>query len=205
MIVQLATDLAKWFPDLQGRAIAVSEVDALDNKTNMPTLPICIVALIGELGVAPKHGGGRVELIQDVIIQFMYKPVKYNRADGAETPFYAFYDYEPLRNRLLTFLYKYRTPRNGGFSYQSMDVSSDEFAVHITFRYKTSEDWCPDPVTLDECASVFDGEPSGPFTMKIVGRVLQPRSTKPCDPCEDCEPEDPCDFARLRNPWGIND
>jgi hypothetical protein len=192
LILDVAEKVGVWFPDLGGRSIAVSEVDPFNNKTNIPTLPLAFTALISETGAQPTNGGGKITITSDFIIQFMYEPVKYNRADGTVTPFYAFYNYESLRNRLLTFMHSYRTPNNGGVSYLSLDVESNEFAVVITFRFRASEVWCrePDDPSCDDLAKE-------PFEIQIIGRVLRARSNRPCDPCEECVEPDPCDFARI--------
>lgn len=185
LIVALAEQIAGWFPDLGGRSIAVSESDPFDDKTNIPTLPLAFVALVNERGTQGKYGGGRVVLTSDLAVQFIYHPHKYERQDGNLTPFFAFYDYESLRDRLLTFLHSWRTPGNGAISYSSMDVESNEFAVHITFRFIATRDWCPEPELMAQ-----------PFEFTITSQVHRPRSTAPCDPCEECKPVDPCDFAR---------
>ena len=109
LIVALAALVAEAFPELGGRSIAVSEVDPFNNKTSVPTLPIAFSALVGEQAVQPENGG-RTKLSSDVLLQFVFKPVKYTREDGAATPFFAFYDYEAIRDRLLTALNGWRTP-----------------------------------------------------------------------------------------------
>lgn len=117
VIVALAEAIAIWFPDLGGRSIAVSEVDPFGDKTNVPTLPLAVTALINETAVQSSNGGGKITLSDDIVVQFIYASVKYNRQDGAVTPFYAFYDYEAIRDRLLTNIHSWRTPRNGGIQF----------------------------------------------------------------------------------------
>lgn len=197
LILDLAEKIAEWFSELNGRSIAVSEVDPFDDKTNIPTLPLAFTALVSESAEQPVNGGGSITLTQDLLIQFMHAPVKYNRVDGAVTPFYAFYDYEGLRDRLVNFMHSYRTPGNGGVQYRSMDVDSSEYAVHITFRFRATEKWVrPEPDSSGGTAF----SPRAPFELQIVTQVSQARPVKPCDPCEDCAPEDPCEFARQQNP-----
>jgi hypothetical protein len=185
LILALAEAISVWFPDLGGRSVAVSEVEAFGDKTNVPTLPLAFTALIRETSDQGAKGGTNITITQDLLVQFIYEPVKYNRQDGTQTPFFAFYDYEKLRDRLLTFLSQWRTPRNGNVAYKSLDVSSEPFGVFITFNLQATERWCPDDKLLEQ-----------PFNISIVARLLQPKSTKPC--CEDnCPPKpDPCDFAR---------
>lgn len=142
LLPALARALGEWFPEVEGRAIAVSEVDFFDDRSNLPSLPLVATALVTEQGQQGQHGGN-INLRDDVLIQFFFEPEKYKRADGRDTPFYAFYNYEVIRDKLLTRLQQWRTPRNGSLSYQTMDVESDERAVIITFRFLTTEKWCP--------------------------------------------------------------
>lgn len=154
MIPALAAAISVAFPELEGRAIAVSEVDAFNDKTNVPTLPLAVVALIGEEGVQSENGGGKIELVSDVLVQFMFGPEKYKRQDGCDTPFYAFYDYDAIRDRLLEMAVDWSSPRGGRLSYRSLDIESDEFGVSITFRLRIRETWCraktetPPPITI---------------------------------------------------------
>lgn len=194
VLIALSRAIAGWFPQLDGRAFAVSEVDPFDGQTNVPTLPVAVLALLTEQANQSTNGGRRISLSSQVMLQFIFEPVKYKRQNGSDTPFYAYYDYEAVRDRLLRFLTKWRTPRNGAVSYQTMDVESDEFAVYIAFKLLVTEEWCDPNLPLD-C------EEEEPFKVRIVSKVLQPSSSRDC--CNDCpEPEDPCDFARERNPYG---
>lgn len=189
MVESLAASLAEWFPELGGRSIAVSEVMPFKDKANVPTLPIAVTALVSETGDQSANGGGSITLTPDVMIMFMFEPVKYSRGDGNILPFFAFYDYEALRNKLLHHLMEWRTPHNGGISYRSLDVESDEFAVYISFRLRVTEKWCrPDTQEAIEAT--------------IAVKVSQPR-VECCATEEECPgPVDPCDIARTRNPFG---
>jgi hypothetical protein len=187
-LMALARDIAVWFPELHGRAIAVSEIDIIRDKTNLPSLPLAAIALVSEVAEQSENGSGQIIIRDDILIHFVFEPVKYTRADGKETPFYAFYDYETLRDRLLERLKNWRTPRGGGLAYISLDVESDEYAVYIAFRFRAKETWCnPNP-------DIPENEL--PHEVVILSRILQPAGSRKdcCDPCPD-EPN-PCDFAQ---------
>lgn len=194
LLPALARQLNVWFPELEGRALAVSEVEPFDNKTNVPTLPVAVVAMISGTNTNAGAGAGgnaQVTLADDLLVQFVYEPVKYKREDGADTPFYAFYDYESTRDRLITGLKGWRTPRGGSVSYVSLEVESDEFAVYMAFRLRTSERWCQ---------PVEPPNPCDPTANPVVDIKLRWDTPPPC--CErDCPPpEDPCDAAQERTP-----
>ena len=167
-IPALANAIADTFPELGGRSIAVSEVQPFGDKTNIPTLPIAVTALVKETGKQVQHGGGQIELTDDILVQFIFEPVKYTLSGGSDSPFFAYYDYESIRDRMLSMTQNWRSPRNAGLSFKQMDVESDEFAVYIAMRFSLSEQWCP------------QDEGPQPSKMKIVGRVLVPKSEK-CD------------------------
>lgn len=179
-IQALARKLAEWFPELGGRSIAVSEVDPFDNQTNVPTLPLAIVALVSEAGQQGTNGQRRIEITDDLLVQFMFKPEKYDRSNGQKTPFYSFYDYEGYRDRLLMGLQGYRSPSGGGFSYRRLDVESDEFAVYLSFRLSCNYTWCPPDVETE----------GGPFPVAFDAKLLYPSPCEPdCPPDPDCEPK----------------
>lgn len=140
LIVEFAARVAVCFPELKGRSIAVSEVEPFSNKTNRPTLPIAFTALLSSTGTQAA-GAQRVNLTESFTLNFMFEPVKYKMLDGNESPFFAFYDYEPIRDRLLSMLVEWETPRKSRVVYRSMDVASDEFAVYINFKLETAEKW----------------------------------------------------------------
>lgn len=186
LIPSLATELAKWFPEMGGRFIAVSEIEPFDNVTNVPRLPIGFVALLDETG----KGDGNVELTDDIVVHFSFEPVKYKSSDGQDTPFYAYYDFEPVRDKLLTFTRQWRSPRGVKLSYRSLVVDANEYAVTLLFRFNATVRWC-EPEELAAKPVEFD----------ITTRVCAPKSTVPCIKPSP-EPEDPCHAARLRNPHG---
>lgn len=196
-LVALSEAVAEWFPELEGRAFPVSEVDPFNNKTSVPTLPVAVVALVGEAnGQATGSGSSRIEIQDDVLVQFIFKPVKYQREDGQDSPFFAFYDYENIRDRFILGLRQWRTPRGGSVTFNTLDVESDEFAVYIALRLRTSENWCPPPAE----------ETCEPQPVPVVDIAFKVYPDKGCCPEPDCpDPVDPCDEARERNPHGIND
>jgi hypothetical protein len=178
LIPAVAAAIAVHFQELGGRSIAVSEVDPFDGKTNVPTLPLAITALVGEEGTQSENGGGKIELTSDILVQFLFDPLKYKRQDGADTPFFAFYDYEALRDRLLEMAVDWTSPRGGRLAYRSLDVESDEFGVSIAFRLRIKEQWCRPKADV-------------PSPVVIISSMCAPAT---CEP-QECQPSDPCNLA----------
>lgn len=137
----LAAAVAEWFPDLGGRSIAVSEAEI--TKDNVPTLPLAMVALVHEEnGQRTTQSNIDPELTETIALQFWIAPARYKRADNSESPFWAFYDYETLRDKLMAELGRWCSPRGGRVLYRRMDVESDALAVVITFTLAHSFVWC---------------------------------------------------------------
>lgn len=197
MLPALAKAVSQAFPELQGRALAVSEVAPFNDKTNVPSLPIAYTALIGESSNQTSRNT-KIDLVDRIMVALMFDPVKYQREGGEDTAFFAFYDYESIRDRMLMLAKHWETPRGGGLVYKTMDVESDEFAVYINFVFEAHERWSEDCVAQpdDDCQPPIPAP-----TITMVSRVLQPEGC--CPPlCEEPEATDGCEAARLQNPHG---
>ena len=139
----LAAAVATWFPELEGRAVAVSEVDVF-TADNLPSLPVVFVALAKELADDPYKSKGRVVVHDDIVVEFMQRPERYRLADGfSESPFWAYYDYERVRDHLVVHTRNWRSPRGGLLEYRGMDFEVDDFSVTLTFRFFHHVELCP--------------------------------------------------------------
>ena len=143
---QIAERVSVIFPELNGRSIAVSEIEPFKDKREVPPLPIAVVALApGGTGEQNKHGGGRVRMTDNFVIEFIVKSERY-KDERRVLPFYSFYNYEKVRTRLLSGLRSWTSENNIGVSYKSIGVESDQFAVYITITVSMTFDWCdPEP------------------------------------------------------------
>ena len=93
----LAEQLKLWFPELAGRALAVSDVSV--SKENVPTLPLVMCAFARSTS-EPRANARHFEMIDAFIVEFWLEPQRYKRADGSETPFWSYYPYESIRETL---------------------------------------------------------------------------------------------------------
>ena len=143
LLVEVAKLIADEIPEVEGRSFAVSEVMPFNKDTIVPKLPISVTALLNENGTQSRNGGGKIELTDRVLIQFLFNPVKYKDSEDRDLPFFAFYDYEPLRDKVLTLLHGWRSSRNVGLSFRSLDVESDDHAVYIAMTFEAVDQWCP--------------------------------------------------------------
>lgn len=151
---KVATWVADWFPDLEGRAVAVTDGDI--TKANRPTLPFSLVALNREDATpatsSSRSGDGNIEIVEDFIIELWFKVERFTLAGsqveaGVEKPFWAYYPTESIRNRLVSKMYRtFSDSANkslGSISYTSMDIAADPQAVVLTFRFSRTYIWCP--------------------------------------------------------------
>lgn len=128
----LAKDISEWFPDLGGRVLPVSETEI--TPETMPTLPIAMLALLRE-APGPNNTARVPHVFEEFVVEFWYKPERYHRDDGTDTPFWAFYDYDSLRNKFLAHLKAWRSPMCGQVRYLGLEVDSSQFAVILSFRF----------------------------------------------------------------------
>ena len=167
----LAEQVGIWFPELGGRAIAVSEVTI--TKANVPTLPLAMTAYVR--GTAdPPMNSDMFEMIDIFIVEFWLEPERYKRANGTETPFWSYYDYEGIRDKLLTNMTRWETPGGERISYRELRIEAEELAVTLTFRFTATFRWCP--------------------TKKEYGEPINEVGFNLCTASECCIPEevDPC-------------
>lgn len=129
-LVSFAEALGEVFPELNGRSLAVADAEV--TKENIPTLPVALVSLIRD---DPKHpaGSNRIEMSDRFTLEFWYEPIRYRRADGTESPYWAFYDYDALRKRVLAFILHWRGAEGDRVYYAGLEVEAKEFGVSIVF------------------------------------------------------------------------
>jgi len=161
LLPEIAKAVAAAIPELEGRAVAVSEVQPFASKLTVPTLPIATVGLINERASQSKTGGGRIRLESDIAIFLFLEPVKYTLKNGADSAFFAYYDYEDIRDRILSYI-RNKATIGANLSYNGLAVNSDEFAVYIELRFTATDyQWC-DPYKAES------------FEQTVGVRLLEP-------------------------------
>lgn len=141
----LARNLREWFPQLEGRAVAITESEPF-SQDSMPTLPLAVVGVLEE----EYSGSDSVRTVYSV--EFMFNPSRYNLAAGGESPFWTYFDYEPLRDTLAD-----RISSLGKLRLLRMTMDSDPGAVYISFRISRESRWCP-PEPEETCPKSGDGQ-----------------------------------------------
>jgi hypothetical protein len=183
LLPTVADAMKELFPDLDGRSLAVSEADI--TRENMPTLPLCMVALARNDAVNWnwKSGAAKNELFDDFIVEFWLPPLKYKRADGSESPFWAFYDYEAFRDVVLTWAISFVGPRSQRLEFRNLTVESDQYALVLSFRFRAHFNWCAPEPEAGACEPRI-------MTTAFFSGVLVPPAGECCE--EPCETEKEC-------------
>ncbi len=140
LLPALAEAIAEWFPELEGRSLAVS--DATITKENTPTLPLVMCGFVKSMGKSPSNSYNGIVNVEDTfVVEFWLKPVRYKN-DKGETPFWSYYPYEQIRDTLLTNITRWPTPNGERIAYRAMHLTADPFAVTLTFGFIASFQWC---------------------------------------------------------------
>ena len=176
LLPSLAEAIGEWFPELGGRSLAVSEVDI--TKDNVPTLPLAMVAFIRSTAEPSTKSRVRMFDVSDtIIIDFWIEPARYKRANGTETPFWSYYDYEAVRDKLLSHVVGWQPPGGEIITYRGLTIEAEQLAVTLTFTFTVTFRWCADKTY-------------GPDS------IIKEIPIKLCAPTDCCIPEcmedDPC-------------
>lgn len=165
----------EWFPELEGRSVAVMDDDI--TSTSAPSLPMAMIMLnnISTVGAIDIQTGQELKLIQDVSIEFWFKPTRYKKEDGeSDSPFWAWRDFYPILDRLTAgFINDF--PDTASIEFVSMEPGTTELAVMFEFRFRITSTWCPpencdiknpDSIVITACVLPFndcgcDGENDG--------------------------------------------
>jgi hypothetical protein len=175
----LAAQIAVWFPELGGRALAVS--NAHITKVNVPTLPLVMVAFVRGTGdQAARSYSPTFDLIDHFVVEFWLEPSRYKKANGSETPFWSYYDYEAVRTKLLSNLGRWDTPDGEHIAYRYLTIGADELAVTLSFGFISTKKFCP-----------IDDEKGEPFAISFD--LCPPKGCCPDVECFDVKENEKCD------------
>ena len=137
----LAEAIPEWFPELKGRAIAVSDIDAVATKEYVPTLPLVLLAIARSDGAQlTSSPHSPFEIVDNLIISFWMHPVRY-KDKGVETPFWSYYPYDQIRDTLVTNTSNWIGPNQELLSYRRMTVEANSLAVVLTFTFAATFIW----------------------------------------------------------------
>lgn len=150
---EVAQAVAKEFTEMGGRAIPVVGIDgkAFLTEQQAITLPYALIGL--DDGQGERSGviirKSNMSINDTFVIEMAFQAVKYKFKNGAETPLWAYFDFEKIRDRLFKALIELGEDRDIMFQYVSMDISSDQRGVYIEFTIRQSYEWCSNDDSAD--------------------------------------------------------
>ena len=111
---------------------------------------------------------------------------RYKRANGTETAFWSYYDYEAVRDKLLSELVLWESPSGQRISYRGLGIEADPLAVTLTFAFVATMRWCSDKTVFPDSIITKD-------TIKVrlcAAEGCCPEAClEPVDFCNPCPPE----------------
>lgn len=176
---ELATEVRRRFPELQGRAFAVSEIEPLRAPSVPLTLPLAAVALLRIVNVGDPDD--HLSLQELFVVEFMFQTAAYQTQEGRATMFVSFYDYEDIVERMGNLCMEWITPRRSRLKFQRMNIEALPRFVCMSFTLAHNWRWCP-------------GEETPP---RLRPRLRMVSCKIPCEPGCHHEP-DPCDAIAAR-------
>lgn len=153
------------FPEIEGRAIPVTGVDDDTSGPQATPLPYVLIGLRqGDTsGPATIGGKGVINLRDDFIVEFNMKKERYRNSKGGETPFFSYYDYESIRDRLFNAMVEFAGEHGITFEFVSLDISTEGDVVYIEFRFRQNYEWCE---TVRKADTVIE---AGSFSINLQG------------------------------------
>lgn len=140
-ILGLADLFRENMKEMEQRVIAVSEMEV--NRTNLPTLPIAMVALVDVTFRHAEKTNSMPHVVEQIVAEFWFKNNKIRTTKNEESPFWAYYDYDPLLHKVVSLILDWTTPKGFKLKVTRMDLESTEAAVHITFEFFHDYEFCP--------------------------------------------------------------
>ena len=138
------------FSDFKAPVIAVSDLKPMRESSYGANLPVILVMLAEETVVEKMRLGVSMQepvLRASMEIGFLLPP-NTHLASGAETPFFAHYDHEGIRDRLMEMAASWRPSNGAALSYAGVTVHAMHHAVLMCFRMTAEWRWCRPKVYL---------------------------------------------------------
>src|SRR4029079_15850850 len=105
-------------------------------------LPLAVTAFVRSVGEQSQQTRpSQYEIVDHFIVEFWLPSETYQRAHGSEAPFWRYYNYEAIRDKLLTHMATWEAPRSARIAYRALDTEADPLAVTLTFGFVAAVNW----------------------------------------------------------------
>lgn len=141
-LTEVAIEIDRLFPELEGRAVVVS--DAAPTKENTPRLPICMVMFERLLFDHNPRSNQNIPASESFAVEFWLKLPEQKDSQGNATAYWASYNYKAIARRMVNGLINFGRKTNGRYLIQavSLDYGVDSFAVMLTFKFNFVYQFC---------------------------------------------------------------
>lgn len=171
---RFAEALKGWVPALEGRVLAVSEVDVI-TKDNLVSLPVALV------GVVRDNYENFPTVRTDFVVEVLLEPVREKRVDGKDTPFWSYYNTEPLVDAIIMGTRSEQgLDEFGSVNLETVTVEATKLAVIVSMTFFRLSRWC-EPEKESGCGPELVLQTGPLFTLKV-----QPVTSNKCQDKENC-------------------
>jgi hypothetical protein len=139
-LLALIKDIEPVFPEMERRIIAVSEMEV--QRDNIPTFPIAMFALQDINFAHDAKSNKSPDLVETFVGEFWFRSNKILNSKSKETPFWAYYDYDPLLQKFVDFILQWESPRGYPVQLVKMDLESSDLAVMLSFTLRHTYTFC---------------------------------------------------------------
>lgn len=151
-----ATQVSEFFPELEKRAVAVMDADI--THENPPTVPVALIAFLEDKPDHAFKGNNRVNSGEEFMLEFWFKNSRYKNPNGTETPYYTYYPYRSIKNRVIGMLASISSPIGGRFEYQGLTPEVTQQAMILSFRLSFHSEISGGAVIQDEEMPITVGQ-----------------------------------------------
>jgi hypothetical protein len=176
----VANAIDGWFPEAGGRVVAVSDVSI--TRENIPELPLVLVAFKQSIGSQLEESHSELfKIVDTFLVEFWMKPERI-KAGGKETPYWSYYPYEYVRNKLINGFLDFEGPNGEHVAYRGLQVMTSPLAAHLSFTFLATYRWCTgDKQVVHDC-----------YIEGVDFRMCTPQSCIPDPECPEQQGVDPC-------------
>lgn len=137
--VAIAKRIAEFFPEVASRSFAITGLGI--SKEHVPVLPTCVVALLKDSSSGSWASTSPMEIKERFLVTFFVEPKRIkirhkNTANLIDSPYFAFYNYETIRDGLIAAFNGWLSPREVGIDFRDFEIETLAFAVALSFTFE---------------------------------------------------------------------
>jgi hypothetical protein len=173
-------ELGPHFPEMGGRLFEVTDIDDI-SKDTIPKMPLAVGAFLRIVNSNP-NALQMATVDETFIIEFWYEPLRYAKADGSESPFWAAFDHSAVIQKVVDIALKWISPNGSRLIFQEANLDCSPMAIMLAIKFSNKYHWCE-----DVCYEKPDGLPMGKIKFSLYSEGGPCADTNECEVEADCE------------------